>query len=116
MATLSSPQVDAYIPRSYGNDLALISSLPPEILATVFRHFIDEWQSHPANGAPICVIFTHICRHWRQVAIASPTLWTYIIYIPPRWLGVMLERSKSASLFVAYDVTVSLRDCLEQIL
>ncbi|KAG2343993.1 hypothetical protein BDR05DRAFT_209432 [Suillus weaverae] len=116
MATLSSFQVDVCIPHSHRNDLALISGLPPEILATVFRHFVEEWQNHPAKGAPTCVVFTHVCRHWRQVALKSPTLWTYIIYTPPRWLGVMLERSKSASLFVVYDVAVSLRDCLEQIL
>lgn len=35
---------------------------------------------------------------------------------PPHWLNIMLEGSKNAYLFVAYDVTVSLRDCLEQIL
>ncbi|KAG2132812.1 hypothetical protein DEU56DRAFT_859474 [Suillus clintonianus] len=115
MKMLLSPQVDVHILRSHKNNLAHISGLPPEILAAVFRNFIEE-QDHPKNGTPTCVIVTHVCRHWRQVALECSTLWRYIIYTPARWLGIMLERSKNAALVVEYDVTVSLRDCLEQIL
>ncbi|KAG1754006.1 uncharacterized protein EDB91DRAFT_1043293, partial [Suillus paluster] len=64
LAALAESMRVLRIPR---NDLARISCLPPEILATVFRHFAN-FESHAGTyppSAPICMRVTHVCRHWR---------------------------------------------------
>ncbi|KAG2348863.1 hypothetical protein BDR05DRAFT_1055806 [Suillus weaverae] len=105
--------------RSRRNGLARISCLPPEILVTVFRHF-ESSENHTSTSrrprAPICQILTHVCKHWRQLALDCPTLWTFISCVSPRWLDAMLERSKDAHLVATYHAPVSLRDCLEPVL
>ncbi|KAG0709296.1 hypothetical protein DFH29DRAFT_224156 [Suillus ampliporus] len=131
MSTAVIEQCDSYIDKdltpspesmpvlhSHGNSLARISCLPPEILATVFRHYVEEqdFASHTSNSAPACMTVTHVCGQWRQVALECPTLWTFISSASARWIGIMLERSKNAALVVTYNVPVSPRDCLEQIL
>ncbi|KAG0709603.1 hypothetical protein DFH29DRAFT_1011594 [Suillus ampliporus] len=107
--------------RTHQNGLVHISCLPPEILAIVFRHFAN-FESHAITSrphfAPICMMVTHVCRHWRQVALECPTLWASISSdsLNYRWIGIMLERSTAAALVVTYSERASLRDCLEQIL
>ncbi|KAG2042877.1 hypothetical protein BDR03DRAFT_1087911 [Suillus americanus] len=105
--------------RSRRNDLARISCLPPDILVTIFRHF-ESFENHTSTsrhrGAPICLILTHVCKQWRQLALDCPNLWTSINCVSPRWIGVMLERSKDAHLVATYHAPVSLRGCLEPVL
>ncbi|KAG1866652.1 hypothetical protein DFJ58DRAFT_698882 [Suillus subalutaceus] len=105
--------------RSRRNGLARISCLPLDILVTIFRHF-ESFENHTSTsrhrGAPICLILTHVCKQWRQLALDCPTLWIYISCVSPRWLGVMLERSKDAHLVATYHAPVSLRGCLEPVL
>jgi hypothetical protein len=105
--------------RSRRNGLARISCLPPDILVTVFRHF-ESFENHIStsrhHGAPICLILTHVCKQWRQLALDCATLWTSISCVSPRWLGVMLRRSKDAHLIATYHAPVSLRGCLEPVL
>lgn len=105
--------------HSRRNCLAHISCLPPEILVTVFRHFEsseDHTSTSHHRGAPICLILTHVCKHWRQLALDCPTLWTSVSCVSPRWLCVMLERSKDAHLVATYHAPVLLRGCLEPVL
>ncbi|KAG1739492.1 uncharacterized protein EDB91DRAFT_1202856 [Suillus paluster] len=111
--------------RSRRNDLARISCLPPEILATVFKYIADEevLKSYPGHTpentprycAPACLIVTHVCRHWRQVALDFPALWASINCASARWLPMMLERSKNDALVVTYSAQ-ALQPCLEQVL
>ncbi|KAG1741098.1 hypothetical protein EDB19DRAFT_1706298, partial [Suillus lakei] len=97
----------------------LISCLPPEILTNIFAYTGGEpYEIHTGTqrrhfGA---MITTHVCRRWRQVAIECPTLWTSIDDVPPRWLAILLERSKEAALIVRYILPSSLKPCAEQIL
>ncbi|KAG0692240.1 hypothetical protein DFH29DRAFT_970941 [Suillus ampliporus] len=88
--------------RSRRNALAYISSLPSELLATIFTYILEEQvfnrcRGVPRPGAPTCEIVMHVCRHWRQVALACPTLWAFIDHAPARRLTIMLERSKTAA-------------------
>lgn len=105
--------------HSRRNCLARIYCLPPEILVTVFRHF-ESFEDHTSTshhrGTPICLILTHVCKHWRQLALDCPTLWISVSCVSPRWLDVMLERSKDAHLVATYHAPVSLRGCLEPVL
>ncbi|KAG0696799.1 hypothetical protein DFH29DRAFT_1082712 [Suillus ampliporus] len=105
--------------RSRRNALACISSLPSELLATIFTHILEEQvfdrcRGIHRQGVPTWEIVTHVCRHWRQVALACPTLWTFIDHAPARRLTIMLERSKTAALVVFY--TSSYLHCIGQVL
>lgn len=48
---------------------------------------------------PFQIVVSHVCRHWRNVALSTPTLWTTIVVVPearPPYdlVTTMLERSK----------------------
>jgi hypothetical protein len=64
--------------------LVPISSLPNEVLCRIFRFVMDE---HPVNveGLVDCyespinsLAISHVCSHWRQVALGWRNLWTDI--------------------------------------
>ncbi|KAI0263252.1 hypothetical protein BC834DRAFT_325338 [Gloeopeniophorella convolvens] len=89
--------------RTRRNALVLISILPPELLARIF-HF------HALNHPPLMdgelsgwIIDTHVCRHWRQVALGDGSLWGDIKGFPARnrWIPEMVARSKDAPLNIS---------------
>ena len=83
------------------NSLAPISTLPPELLARIFRFFILEDLGR--FGVPMEFWFkaTHVCRHWRQVALDDSSLWARITVTESssfHWVLAMLVRSRNAPL------------------
>ncbi|KAG2053642.1 hypothetical protein BDR06DRAFT_452206 [Suillus hirtellus] len=109
--------------------IPIISRLPDEILLIIFGHLEEEkrlngYDSHDnefasdvTGGVPACLVVTHVCRHWRKVALECPTLWTFISSASLRWLDVMLERSQKAPLIVTYNpFSISLDNFLEKVL
>ncbi|KAF8056982.1 hypothetical protein FPV67DRAFT_1529699 [Lyophyllum atratum] len=80
----------------YHNELSLVSRLPPELLAAVFKYNVG--MDVPSNLDWIRV--SHVCSHWRRVALACPRLWTTIPFHRPRWAEEMLARSKMAPLII----------------
>ncbi|KAG1771633.1 hypothetical protein EV702DRAFT_1247284 [Suillus placidus] len=115
--------------RSRSNGRVPVSRLPDEILLMVFEHIEedkrlngydsdddDKSTSDVIGDAPACLVVTHVCRHWRKVALECPTLWTFISSTPPLWLDVMLERSQKVPLVVIYSAfSISLEDCMEKV-
>ncbi|KAJ6518826.1 hypothetical protein C8R45DRAFT_949358 [Mycena sanguinolenta] len=81
------------------NALSSIGKLPPEMLSRVFLFCI-----HPDSLSWIREI-SHICRHWRAVALGCPNLWSFPVFAQPRWAEEMLKRSKMAPLTVKADLT-----------
>ncbi|KAI0713414.1 hypothetical protein C8Q76DRAFT_857263 [Earliella scabrosa] len=57
------------------NASLLVNSLPPELLAHIFATVAtgSAW-----NNAHI-VRATHVCWHWRTIAIQNPSLWTRLV-------------------------------------
>ena len=105
--------------RSRRNSFARISCLPSEILATVFRHIVEDELSlhhYRTSQRPPGLVVTHVCRHWRRVALEYPSLWAFIIRLSARWIGIMLERSKKAALVVRCNISILSPDCMEQVL
>ncbi|KAG2036935.1 hypothetical protein BDR03DRAFT_1092245 [Suillus americanus] len=100
------------------NGLAPISGLPNEILTVIFEYLEEEERldGYDSEDIPACVTVTHVCRHWRNVALECPTLWRFISFYSPFWLDVMLERSKEIPLVVKYSTPMPLDDCLEKVL
>ncbi|EIW85884.1 hypothetical protein CONPUDRAFT_113973 [Coniophora puteana RWD-64-598 SS2] len=70
--------------------LAPIESLPNELLSEIFAFgaggastvsFDDSDDFHDLISLPITV--SHVCRHWRQVALSTATLWSTIVLTFP---------------------------------
>lgn len=74
------------------NRLAPISCLPPELLACIF-----SWVTMPYRLENLLLI-TSICRHWRHVALADPTLWSVLEFNELDMALDFLERSRGSKL------------------
>ncbi|KAF8123769.1 hypothetical protein EV363DRAFT_1355391 [Boletus edulis] len=83
------------------NPYAFISRLPTETLQDIFIHCARDYHYHnlyPTKSVPSWVNVSYVCRHWRNVALDCPTLWSYLFIMSRRWTEVLLARSKQASL------------------
>ncbi|TFK63443.1 hypothetical protein BDN72DRAFT_847610 [Pluteus cervinus] len=92
--------------RTYRNSFTPVYRLPPEILTRIFsfvrqqstRSCRDSARSRP----PGWIVVTDVSQYWRNVAIGSPDLWSYISSsYPDRAIGRWLQRSKVAPLSVS---------------
>lgn len=115
--------------RSHSNSRLPISRLPNEILLNIFKYYEEETRldgynndddssaSDEIDDVPACLVVTHVCRHWRKVALECPTLWKFINSTSSVWLDLVLERSQKVPLVVTYSsVSISLENCLEKVL
>ncbi|KAG6828171.1 hypothetical protein H0H92_008939, partial [Tricholoma furcatifolium] len=76
------------------NALNITCRIPTEILASIFRLVVDLIDSDHYPQ------ISHVCSHWRVVALSTLTLW-FTIYVDfPTWAVNKLERSKTAPLSV----------------
>ena len=58
--------------------LSPIRRLPPELLGEIFCYCLPH--DYDKNGAHKAVMLpSHVCSHWRDVALSTPTLWTNIV-------------------------------------
>ncbi|KAJ7025197.1 hypothetical protein C8F04DRAFT_1129563 [Mycena alexandri] len=79
--------------------------LPTELLVEIFQHFLDPAAHfNPRSNAPW--LLSHVCRHWRSVALGSPRLWRRFVlpddlqYFKPTidLVAVQLERARNIPL------------------
>ncbi|KAH9969375.1 hypothetical protein BGW80DRAFT_630910 [Lactifluus volemus] len=84
------------------NALALISVLPPELLSRIFHFLVLEEPSWSTSESLGWIKITHVCQHWRQVALEDSSLWTTISGYPESsdWITEMLARAKLAPLTI----------------
>ncbi|KAI0277169.1 hypothetical protein BGY98DRAFT_901925, partial [Russula aff. rugulosa BPL654] len=84
------------------NTLVPISGLPPEILARVFHVLVHEEPPFSRRRNLGWIRVTHVCRHWRQVALDDSSLWARIsgTQANTKWISEMLARAKNAPLDV----------------
>jgi hypothetical protein len=81
------------------NTLVPISALPPELLSRIF-HFHACLE--PPQQRLGWIVATHVCQHWRQVALNDPLLWAQITGFEPRarWTSEILVRAQNAPLII----------------
>ena len=94
--------------RSRRNALARISVLPPELLVRIFRLHALEVPPCPGGLQKVgWIAVTHVCQHWRQVALGDSSLWARITGFSPntKWISEMLVRARNAPLIVDFAVT-----------
>jgi hypothetical protein len=86
---------------------SLINCLPPEILSRIFEIGVHEHVS-------LLPVITLVSRHWRETALTTPMLWSYICLDSEgnyptlqssfmRKLTIQLERSQASKLSVDLD-------------
>ena len=90
------------------NALMPISLLPPEILARVFHLLVLDEPPLSGKGSLGWNRVTHVCRHWRQVALEDSSLWAKIWGDPRNtmWFSEMLARAKDAPLDIELKFSV----------
>jgi F-box-like len=84
------------------NALAPISLLPPEILARVFHVLALQEPPYSDKQNYGWIRTTHVCRHWRQVALGDSSLWARIsdmwTTLNTASISEMLARARNAPL------------------
>ncbi|KAI0043305.1 hypothetical protein FA95DRAFT_1498825, partial [Auriscalpium vulgare] len=92
------------------NACAPVSRLPPELLCRVFSNLVEEEEEEEylksgMDGFPRpmpWVRLSHVCRHWRDVALNDPTFWARLsLPLPQRWADAIISRSQGAPLFLS---------------
>ncbi|KAJ7019870.1 hypothetical protein C8F04DRAFT_325219 [Mycena alexandri] len=60
---------------------ALLFTLPTEIVCKIFTHFLPTYPLCPPLAGPLSpTLLTHVYRQWREIAIATPSLWRAITF------------------------------------
>ncbi|KAG6811824.1 hypothetical protein H0H92_005684 [Tricholoma furcatifolium] len=95
------------------NQATPIGSLPPEILCYIFElaHLkagnFRPWH-HPDQRRPVPFTVSQVSGHWREVALNSPLLWSYVDISPP-WsftsICLALCRTKDCPLTINLTIT-----------
>lgn len=88
------------------NELTQPSRLPPELLAEVFTYLNPFHPENIRGSAGDLVVASHVCHHWRQVALQFPRLWSNIALDAKfSFVVAALERSKSSELNLCDRIT-----------
>ncbi|KAF8478926.1 hypothetical protein DFH94DRAFT_32984 [Russula ochroleuca] len=92
--------------KSYRNSLTPVARLPHILLTDIFIlvHHSESTNVKFSRHSPTCLQISHVCRAWRDSALQCPLLWTNILFCPPEWTAIMLERSRTAPLTVDIPV------------
>ncbi|KAF6761914.1 hypothetical protein DFP72DRAFT_957668, partial [Ephemerocybe angulata] len=93
--------------RCCHNAVTLTCRLPPEILARIFLDLasmgLSSWYAPNYRVSVSWLRVTFVCRHWRSVALQSPSLWSNIVFSNTNLAETMLTRSKGAPLTIWYN-------------
>ncbi|KAH9070739.1 hypothetical protein EDB83DRAFT_361810 [Lactarius deliciosus] len=92
--------------KLHRNALAPISSLPTEVITTIFS-FLRASSSFAGN----CLAWlrvAHVCHRWREIALNQPLLWSHVDFTTLTLTGAaeMLSRAKMVPLHLEARVPV----------
>jgi len=85
-----------------------VLTLPNEIISEIFIQFLPIYpECPPAIGPHSPTLLTHICREWREIALATPALWRAVSLsenlIPYDHISAILRRSGGCPLSIHMD-------------
>jgi hypothetical protein len=93
------------------NELAPISSLPTEVIEAIFSLLPvpDTWPPSTLGGKPDRLAWlriAHVCRHWREIALNQPLLWSHVDFTSVSSAGAVeiLARAKTVPLHLEAKV------------
>jgi hypothetical protein len=86
------------------NESTQTHRLPPELLTRIFDLAVDPGSEEHAQQV---VSLTHVCRYWRTLLLAYPSIWSTVYLKPgnPNVLSVWLGRSQKVPLTVIAEFT-----------
>lgn len=97
------------------NSSCAVAALPSELLSIVFSMNVLSDRPGQKNGKHNLgwISATQVCHRWREIALATSTLWRYLDFacMSRRWCSEMLRRSGNCSLEVALRITSPLDPC-----
>lgn len=85
-----------------------VAMLPPDLFTPILEMAISQNDSfdadtnfYPFYDIPELLKINEVCRHWRWMALSSPSLWTYIpTNMHPDLITLFVQRSADALLHV----------------
>ncbi len=98
------------------NAITTISRLPTELLLEIFvciaevyfRKYVADCPEYGSNGSSYprgrgldCIRLAHVCHAWRDIALNTPRLWSFIPFTGLALAELLLVRSKRVPLTVA---------------
>ena len=101
----------ASLKRRYNADIWVVR-LPDELLHEIFLYCLAWWKDTytnkdtferyyaPRKGHHGWVSLTHVCHHWRAIALSAPLLWTDIKVLRRSLTAAFLLRSRQAPLTI----------------
>ncbi|OSC99641.1 hypothetical protein PYCCODRAFT_1479775 [Trametes coccinea BRFM310] len=102
-----------------------IDRLPPELLVYIFQwvQWLCGWsanETYRGDCARSWIALTWVCRQWRNIALSSPILWSYIdcreLPLDLECVTAFIERASGALLDVASDAGGDLESLLQVVL
>ncbi|KAG6886253.1 hypothetical protein C0992_004528 [Termitomyces sp. T32_za158] len=93
------------------NALTIACRFPPEILSAIFSEVVQCFDSQATSSDYFPKIryldwiksVSHVCSHWREVALNVPELWSNIPLYNPRWAREMVRRSDPMPMTIRYE-------------
>ena len=99
---------------SHMNASVPIFVLSSETLREIFMHAAGFHEDPNVRDIPDMhkrTRISHVCKHWRSVALGFPALWSrFDVVDPPEWMAELLVRSKQIPLQVSISY-LDLRKC-----
>ncbi|EIW73985.1 hypothetical protein CONPUDRAFT_147957 [Coniophora puteana RWD-64-598 SS2] len=100
------------------NMLSPTCSIPAEVLCEIFAFAAPLTPGTPLIDPRHLLLLTQVCKHWREVALNFPHLWS--IYdtgmMPKQFIMTMLERAKEHPLDIYAKVTNENQDLMGEFL
>ncbi|KAJ6456438.1 hypothetical protein C8R45DRAFT_1110954 [Mycena sanguinolenta] len=100
-----------------------VLTLPNDITSEIFICFLPIYPAAPPLiGLASPTTLTHVCRHWRAVALATPALWRAIQFHPGRTRHPRIRRisdewiRRAGSCPLSIDILTTDGDFLSEIL
>ena len=92
--------------------------LPPEILARIFHLLVLDEPLLLGRRNLGWIGVTHVCWHWRQVALDDSSLWARIrgTTVNTKWILELLVRAKNVPLDIEFNLNTVMRASPEKLL
>lgn len=114
----------------YRNMFLPVSCLPPELLLYIFSYLLPVIGRHDyrsmnyascqeelvAGATRNLITATHVCRRWRDIALANSSLWTILWLENRQWLRKMITRCNNAPVTVVQSQNTFADDYLDDVL
>ncbi|KAL0579298.1 hypothetical protein V5O48_002696 [Marasmius crinis-equi] len=105
----------------YNALLSPIRLLPLEVVAEIFHHCLPNQPFIRPSPFDAPILLTQVCRHWRDIALSTPSLWSSIAVTvhkdqctpPLSLIETWVSRSKMQPLSFSIDERLHLEDVVE---